>query len=280
MNDWKKYQNGLILDRVPDCNNSDICKYKVVNMLVLGGGVFARWTSDFDCGYETGWWYCIRDTPIDKERMTSKQRYRINHGLKNATIRLISKESVDISIAKQIFDVTNKCYEKYPLKYRPQIIENKFIEDIVNKRRLSSDIWVCIDNESNELCGYAFCKIKSDTINLDVVKVHPEFLNKDINAALTYSICSYYLGDCNFRYVCDGARNIKHESNYQDFLVRVLGFRYAYCHLHIVYHPVILPIIYLLYPFRQVIRKLSSHNNLIYNISCILKQEEIARTFR
>ena len=30
-----------------------------------GAPVLARWTSDWDCGYETEWWYVIKDEPFD-----------------------------------------------------------------------------------------------------------------------------------------------------------------------------------------------------------------------
>ncbi len=43
---------------------------------------FARWTTDFDCGYETEWWYCIKDTPFDISKLNSKKRYEINKGKK------------------------------------------------------------------------------------------------------------------------------------------------------------------------------------------------------
>ena len=44
-----------------------------------GGGVplLARWTEDFDCGYETEWWYVIKDTPLDLSKLKKKRRYDI-----------------------------------------------------------------------------------------------------------------------------------------------------------------------------------------------------------
>lgn len=48
-----------------------------------GNPYFARWTDNFDCGYETEWWYCIKDEPFDISKINSKKRYEINKGKKN-----------------------------------------------------------------------------------------------------------------------------------------------------------------------------------------------------
>lgn len=42
-----------------------------------GNPYFARWTDNFDCGYETEWWYCIKDEPFDISKINSKKRYEI-----------------------------------------------------------------------------------------------------------------------------------------------------------------------------------------------------------
>lgn len=48
----------------------------------MEGGIplFARWTSDWPCGKETQWWYCLKDTPFDIEKIKSNYRYKIRKG--------------------------------------------------------------------------------------------------------------------------------------------------------------------------------------------------------
>ena len=67
---------------------------KIILFGKIGGGIplLARWTSDWDCGYETEWWYCIKDTPFDISTLKSKRRYEINKGNKNFEVREINQD--------------------------------------------------------------------------------------------------------------------------------------------------------------------------------------------
>ena len=47
--------------------------------------VLARWHSNWDCGYETNWWFTIMDHPFDLFSVNSHYRNRIKKGLKNYT---------------------------------------------------------------------------------------------------------------------------------------------------------------------------------------------------
>ena len=52
----------------------------------------ARWTVDWDCGYETGWYYVIKDNVFDIDVLKAKRRYEIKKGCKNFTVRKIHPE--------------------------------------------------------------------------------------------------------------------------------------------------------------------------------------------
>lgn len=39
-------------------------------------------------------------------------------------------------------------------------------------------------------------------------------------------------------------------------------------------------VVKILYPFRNVLNKIRGNNAMLYNVYCVLKQEEIARTFK
>lgn len=60
---WKKYQEALLWDGNPQKETPTISNAK--EALKESGAMFARWTSNWDCGTPTEWWYCIKDTPFD-----------------------------------------------------------------------------------------------------------------------------------------------------------------------------------------------------------------------
>lgn len=64
--------------------------------------MFARWTTDFDLNYESGWWYCIKDTPMELENLKAKRRYEITSGLKNCNVTKINP----LSYAEELY----QCY--------------------------------------------------------------------------------------------------------------------------------------------------------------------------
>jgi hypothetical protein len=64
---WKYYNHAMIPTTAPH-EIPDLTPIKsgsIWNRLREGMPLLARWTSDFDCGYETEWWYCIKDSPFD-----------------------------------------------------------------------------------------------------------------------------------------------------------------------------------------------------------------------
>lgn len=86
---WKYYNHAAIPNTAPRemVNTTPIDNGTIWN---IGGGVplLARWTENFDCGYETNWWYVIKDTPFDVNTLRSKRRYEINKGIKNFEIHI------------------------------------------------------------------------------------------------------------------------------------------------------------------------------------------------
>lgn len=79
VNGWKYYNHAAI----PTTGPNEVPYLKPV----LDGSIFrergvllAKWESEWDCGDKTDWWYCIKDTPFEIERLKSKRRYEINKG--------------------------------------------------------------------------------------------------------------------------------------------------------------------------------------------------------
>jgi hypothetical protein len=81
--------------------------------------------------------------------------------------------------------------------------------------------------------------------------------------------------------ISDGERPIRHKTNYQEYLCKYFGFRFAYCKLHIKYKLWFKIIIIILFLFSKLLLFISEKINSkqLYNVICILKQEKIRRTF-
>lgn len=224
-----------------------------------------------------GWWHCVKTDSIYLDRLSAKQRYRIKKGLKFNKIKIATYEELNECIA-EIVDMLIDSYSDYPSIYKPTCDINKYAKELIDSvKRDDTDIWLVKDKDSCKLVGLSYCVRVEDVINLKVVKVRPSYLKNEVNAALGYLICRYYMNGLGMRYICDGERNIRHITNYQDFLIKVLGFKKAYCKLHVVYHPLVRPIVNMLYPFRRLISKIGRWNRYLYDVSCLLRQEEIVR---
>lgn len=272
---WQKYQGALLWHSLPHLTPPTETDAR--QALQTQGGWFARWTSDFDCGHETAWWYCICDRFTSIEELTAKQRYRVNKGLR--ALRIVRAQEEKSLNKEAVLQLVRESFEDYPKAYRPVIEKESFIrhlDELMNDPK--QDIWLAYTNE-NELVGYGACILEADVVWLNQVKVPTRYLSLEVNAALVYTLSEYYLKEHAYRYICDGERNIKHQTNYQDFLVRVLNFRYAYCRLNIVYQGWMNVIVSILYPFRSLIAKIGKHSPFVYNIYCVLFQEEIRRSF-
>lgn len=246
--------------------------------------LFARYTSDLQLltpphlRSETAWWFCVKDEAVSLENLTAKQRYRVKKGLSNTTIRITNPREID-ELSDAIYTAYKNSLSDYPKHYKNIQSKDSLINWIKNaSENKNANIWLCRDNSTTKIIGFAHTTHWDNVVVfMSTVKIDPNYLKTEVNAALAYTICKYYLNEQGYKYVCDGERNIRHITEYQDFLVRVIGFRKAYCKLHVVYHPYIKPFVMVLYPFRRLFSILGNHSKIIYNIYCILKQEEYHR---
>ena len=237
-----------------------------------GTPLLARWTSDWDCGYETNWWYCIKDTPLDISSLKAKRRYEINKGNKHFLVREIDPQKYK----SEIFEIQQKAYAEYPEKYRPHIERNKLMCEI--EEWTFYKVYGAFHLESNEMLGYALLNRKDNYIYYAIHKVIPQYESLGINAAIVHRILldhNEFLSAGG--YICDGARNILHETGFQNYLEKYFGFRKAYCVLHVEYRALIKVAVELLYPFRKYLYSLDN-NSLVHKINGILKMEEIVRS--
>ncbi len=234
----------------------------------------ARWTSDYDCGYETNWWYVIKDTPFDINALKAKRRYEINKGNRNFVV----KEIVPSEYAEEIYSIAVAAYETYPKSYRPNVSHDQFVTGVMNWNFYK--VYGAFSVEDESLCGYACLNkrnLEGNYINFTFMKAIPDREKLGLNAAMVNKILVDHEQFLNSGgYICDGARSINHETAFQDYLEKYFGFRKAYCELHIVYRPAFGALINMIYPFRKLLNKLGS-KRVAGKLNALLRMEEIKR---
>lgn len=269
MIDGWRYYNHALMPVVPPHLTPNINALYINNLWknIDKRVLLIRYTTDFDCEPQTNWWYVIKDEPFDITSLKAKRRYEINKGNKN-----FNTKTIDVKrYKKEIYEIQKAAYSIYPKKYRPSISFEGISNDIDNWNFYKS--YGAFDIDGN-MVGYALLNRKENYIYYAIHKVMPCCEKRGINAAIIYQILNdhkdFLSGD---GYICDGARNILHETAFQNYLEKYFGFRKAYCKLHIIYRPTINLLIRILYPFRKIFYKLDS-NRLIHNINGIFKMEE------
>ena len=274
-NEWF-YYNSAYIPRVPPDQTVDTTPVRTGEIWEKGYGkaYLARWTSEFDNKEYKHWWYVIKDTPFDIGSLKAKRRYEINRGNKNFYIKqILSNEYIE-----EMCDAHISAYSVYPRKYRPsmdrEVIAKRISEMIDEKQNY---VFGAFDYGSNKLCGYAQLSKQQKCIHFSVLKTDPKYEKLSVNAAIVAYVLEYFNGDIGAgAYICDGARNVQHETAFQDYLEKYFGFRKAYCRLNIAYNPRYKLFVKMLYPFKALLRFLDCIG-IVHKINGVLKMEEIVR---
>lgn len=275
IHDWK-YYNHAAVPTTPPHISPNLKPIESGEIWSLDGSPYlVRYTTDFDCGYETQWWYCIKDTPLDVMTLSSKKRYEITKGTKNFKVKQIDPTEYK----ELLYQITVDAYSAWSKAYRPTVDRADFLKKI--------DTWQApivvlgaFSKSTGELCGYCFLKENSDFVEFSMMRTKPSCEKLGVNAAMVAGVCEHYNGrlstDDGF-YINDGARNILHKTAFQDYLEKGFGFRKAYCRLHIFYRKPLGLLVNMLMPFRKMLYKLD-RIGLVSKINGILRMEEICRS--
>lgn len=281
--EWEYYNHALIPTTAPHVVPDTSWMKDGKRWKELADGkypLFARWITDFDCKEETGWWYCIKDDPLDISHLKYKRRRTINQGLQWVEVKLIqpsehAQEMAGICLAARAGYGEHPDWEAE----RRELIEE--FRSIDTPEKLGNREYTgAFLRETGQMIGYGIYEIYEDWVSQSVIKTNPDFLKYNVNAALAYFAAERYMGE-NFsiKYISNGSKNISHETNYHEYLMKYFGFRKAYCRLHIRYRFPVGLAVRLLYPFRNRIYKMD-RNPMVRNAASVLKMEEINRTFK
>jgi hypothetical protein len=268
---WQYYNHALLPTTAPHEEADVAALGNPETWKPKGGGhpLFARWTSHFDCGYETGWYHCILDKPFDISALKSKKRHQINLGIQNFDVRIINPNIY----AEQIHNVFLSAWQTYTGTGKLSVNKNTYCSNVKNWQGI---VFGAFLKNKDELV--AWMRVHRNAMYIDMIssKTIPEFERLHVNASLVYGVCEYFKDDlANGKYLCNGERNIYHPTNRQAYLEKYFGFRKAYSLLHLHYAPYIRPFIRILYPFRKILRCLPF--NFTKQISGVLQMEEIVR---
>ena len=269
---WKYYNHAAIPTTAPHepvnikpINNGSIWQ--------MGGGgtpLLARWTTDWDCGFETNWWYCIRDGKFSLEELSPSSRKHIRQALKhNSVIRA----KIEDSLYDDLYRVYSEATSHYELADNIQDKES-FVSGLITREKYV-DLFLAYNLE-NELLAYMTVRPEDGWVEIETAKFGDKALKAQSSNALYYTLLDYYLNEKKVQYVSSGSRSINHQTGTQEYKERVFGYRKAYCHLHIKYRPSVALLVKLVYPFRHVLQKHDS-NTRIHQLNSVLKMEEMVR---
>ena len=267
---WKYYNHAAIPTTPPHINPDTSCVNDGTIWKIDGSPLLARWTTDFDCDYETNWWYLIKDTKFDFEDISSKNQKSIRQALKKCDVqKIVFSENMD-----QIYSCYLSAYAKY--ENADNMMEKEQFINFCNSQEDYIEYWGGYDKESGCLIGYLMVGVFDNYVELKIAKFNPEHSNKRVSDALYFTVLDYYLNSCSKKYVSSGARNINHKTNTQEYKIKRFGFRKAFCKLHVEYNPKVKILMRIAYPFRKVFKKLD-HITFLHQVNSIFLMDEISR---
>ena len=266
---WKYYNHAAIPTTAPH-EDVEIEPIENGEIWQLDGHkpLLARWTSDFDCGYKTNWWYCIKERPYNPDGLSKSSRKHIKQALRKVNVSIINP----IQYAKEIYRV----YEEAVIGYENFIdttTEENFVDAINDDKRT---YWGAFEVETKTLVAYMIVTEKEIYVETNTAKFSKKYLKLQASTAMYNEILEYYLNERGFKYINSGERNINHETNTQEYKIHNFAYKKAYCHLHVFYNPKIKWVVKLIYPFRSILTVLDGIY-FIHLINGVMKMEEICR---
>jgi hypothetical protein len=266
--EWKNY-HGVLIPKTAAHIEVNLSNNEQQELLKQSKAYFLRYVSKWDIDVKSGFWYIIKDKNENLEQYKSKIRNQIKKGLKNCLVKKVTKEL----ISRHGYIIYKNAFKNYNTTM-PTMDENTFKRNILNS---TCDFFAVYEMERERIIAYSQNIIENNSINYSTIKFDPAYLKLYPSYALFYEMNRYYLNEQKKLYVNDGAKSISHDTNIQEFLENKFNFRKAYCKLEIVYRFDIKMLVFILYPFKQIIFKIN--NKIFKKLSVLLRHEEIRRSY-
>lgn len=270
---WQYYNHAMIPASAPHESvdlsavlNGNIWNYRNGKRRPL----LVRWTTDWDCDHDTGWWFVVREGPFDLKDLSSSSRRNIRKSLRNCRVEKIEPAEH----TEDLWRVFNEAAERYQ-NYRITVTKQEFVNRIIDSET-EQEYWGGFDNQTGRMIGYAIFQPHQDWVEFLVSKYSTRYLKLRVSDAINAKALDYYLNQMKKRYISDGARSILHKTDFQKYLKDHFGYRRAFCRLHVMYRKPVKLLIDLLYPLRAVLRRFDGIGT-IHPMNSLLFMEEIIR---
>lgn len=266
---WKYYNHALLPDMAPNAAVTEPDGDEFWKPWSSHSVYMARWTTDFDLGEPTEWWWVIKDAPYCPEALDASSRKHIRQAEKRCRV-----EKIQAAAHKtELWDVYRAAYGRY--RNADNFLQQ---DDFYASLTDGVDYWAAFDTENGRMIGWMTCKQFDDCVTMQTAKYVPECLNRRPSDAIHHTICAYYLNECGMRFLSAGERTVNHVTNSQQYKMDNFGFRKAYCRLHIYYRGWMRYAVPLLYPFRGIVHAMN-RLPVFHSVDAVLRMETIRRSF-
>lgn len=270
---WKYYNHAAIPTCAPH-EVPDLTPVKDGSVWHIEGKkpLLVRYTTEWDCGYDTGWWYLIREAPFNIDELSKNSRKHIKEAFRKVRV-----EKIDPML---YIDDLYECYHQAFLKYKRANNENsyEFFKYECSLDALNNvEYWAGFDIVSGTLIGWLNVRNYGIWSEIITAKFNPQYLSLRVSDALYAFVLDYYLNIQKKKYVSSGSRSIQHNTNTQEYKESHFGYRKAYCKMQILYSKKLQLVVNVLYPLRNIIEKMGQHVKKIHLLTGLLKMEEVRR---
>lgn len=269
---WRYYNHAAIPTSAPheEANMEPIESGRIWKMFDGKSPLMARWTSDFDCQYETNWWYLIREKPFVIDSLEKKCKKHINQALRKCTVTQLNPCN-NIDDLYRVYQEASKRYQKQDNFLGREAFDNQCIEEC-NTGFVFWGAYI----EDNLLIGYMVTKQYEMYAQISIAKFSANYLRYRASDALYATVLDYYLNKMELNYVSSGERSINHITGTQEYKERVFNYRKAYCHVNICYRPGVKILLKVASCFSKILRCFDK-NVFIHQINSIIEMDEIVR---
>lgn len=200
----------------------------------LGGG-WVQWTDGFGGPAEANDWYamvCRKFVPVE-EVVSANARKNIRRGLRRCEVRQVEAR-----------EIAQNGYETYCAAVRayggraPVPTAEEFARRVMSDEPFGDIRHRWAAYHEGKLIGFNQNLVYDDVeVDYTMGKYHPDYLEFYPAYALFQTMNEYYLVQRKMQYVNAGFRSISHDTEIQDFLVRLFHFEKIRVGLHVHFRP-------------------------------------------
>ena len=264
---WLRYGGALIpLEPMPTHPRPG--RLESAKAMISTRALFTRWQVP-TARERSEWWHMVcRDYRFDA--LSSNTRSQIRRGRKRHVIRELS--------ADELARLGHACHVAAHERYRGAEPMDADAYARWARTWLDSGVGSAVAAfaaaDEDELAGYILCVESPLGVFMHTVDVTPTGLKNYASAALIDHVLERRVAGEGTP-VCNGTRSVLHETNMQDYLLR-LGFRREYSRLRVRYLPGLGLAVRAAYPLRGAVEHLGD-GDLKRKLGALFYQESLAR---